>query len=177
MRKLVASTPQAEIKGVILKSLFQCIKYDELSTLLKKYDLESLDTEEWYPQQLLLDIYKDIAEQNVNVSENLVSIGMKIMEAAAFPPMINSVEDALSGLHFAYNADHRYHTETGWIVELAGPGKALMTADNPYPDDQHYGLLWGLVKRFSPQGTRFTVIRMLQEDPDANTVFEIKWDA
>jgi hypothetical protein len=99
-----------------------------------------------------------------------------ILRITAFPPAVNSVESALPGLGIAYNTDHRYHTETGWIVEIVGPGKALMTADNPYPDDQHYGLLWALVRRFSPEGTQFTVTRTTPDDPDANTVFEIEWE-
>ncbi len=176
MRKLIASTPQAELKGAILKSFLECFKYDEISAILQKYHLESLDPERWYPQQLMLDIYRDIEERKVNVSENFVSVGMKIIEFAAFPPEVNSVESALPGLRIAYNMDHRNQTESGWIVDLAEPGKAFMTADNPYPDDQHYGLLWALVRRFKPPKAEFAVTRIPHDDPDANTIFEIKWE-
>ena len=176
MRKLVASTPKAELKGAVMNSLFLTIKYDEIAAILEKYDLEDLDPEQWYPQQLMLDVYRDIEERKFNVGENLVSIGMKIMEVAAFPPAVDSVEKALPGLLIAYNTDHRYHTEKGWIVDVVRPGKAFMTADNPYPDDQHYGLLWALVRRFSPEGTQFTVTRIPPDDPDGNTVFEIEWE-
>jgi hypothetical protein len=176
LRKLVASTPQAEIKGTILQAFFQCITHSELVPILKKYNLENLDPERWYPQQLMLDIYRDIEEHQFNVTENFVSVGMKIMDLAAFPPSVSSVEDALPGLRIAYNMDHRNHTETGWIVDFVEPGKVMMVADNPYPDDQHYGLLWSLVRRFSPKGTGFSVTPQPHDNPDENTVFEIKWD-
>jgi hypothetical protein len=175
MRRFVASNPDVEVKSSLISSFFNSVKYEEIRPFIQHYNLDELSDKEWHPQQKLLDLFRDISENKINVSENLVSVGMKVVETAAFPPTINSVESALEGLRIAYNLDHRNHTEKGWIVEIILPGKAIMIADNPYPADQHYGLLWALMRRFKPHNTEFSVSQKPLANPDDNPVFELNW--
>ncbi len=175
MYRFVASTPKSEVSGKAMQAFTEAMVKEEILPVLKDHGITELDANHWYSHQFWLDILRDIAERKVNVSEYFVAIGMKVIDTAAFPPMISSLENALQSLPVAYQLDHRNQSEKGWIVELAAPRKAIIVAENPYPDDVDYGVVWALVRRFRPKGIQFTVRRITPDAPDADPTYEVVW--
>jgi hypothetical protein len=177
MHRLVASTPQTKVLGISMLTLINTVNADEIRPILMQHGLNPTNVKptDWLPHQQMLDIYRSIEAKDSNVSENYVSIGMKIMEQAPFPPELKTVEEALASLGPTYEAAHRNNTEAGWITEFKGEGHALITADNPYPDDLCYGLLWALVRRFVPKGHGFTVKPLPLSSPEGPVQYEVTW--
>ncbi len=177
MKRLVSSLPETEVFGGAFISLITNIKSNEIVPFLLKYGINPDDVrfENWYSLQTLLDIYHDIQGSQFNVTENLVSIGMRIMEQAPFPENMQSLDEALMSLGPTYRLGHRDHTEQGWISERVTAHHFLITADNPYPDELCYGLLWGLVRRFAPKGTHFKVEQILPTTPNDPIRFNVTW--
>ncbi len=177
MKRFVASTPEAEVLGIGFLSLITNIKADEIAPFLSDQGLKSegIQPDGWYPHQTLMNIYRAIQESRHNVTENFVSIGMKIMEQAPFPPNMKTLDEALMSLEPTYQAAHRYHTERGWISDKVSQCHYLITADDPYPDELCYGLLWGLVRRFAPKGSHFKVQQLPPTTPDDPIRFEVTW--
>ena len=77
-----SAAPNAEVLGVAMLALPVCLKADEIMPLLKKHGFADIDAEKWYPQQSIVNLYRDIEEGRSNVSESLVAIG--INSPAAF---------------------------------------------------------------------------------------------
>ncbi len=177
MKRFVASTPNAEVSGIGALSLISNINAEEILPYLKDQGLQSenIRFEDWMPHQTLMNIYQAIHASQYNVTENFVSIGMRIMEQAPFPPNMKSLDEALYSLGATYQMAHRNHTEAGWLTEMVGPNNFLITADNPYPDELCYGLLWGLVRRFAPKGSHFKVHQLPPAIPDDPIKFEVTW--
>ncbi|HEX2621758.1 MAG TPA: hypothetical protein VHL11_16485 [Phototrophicaceae bacterium] len=175
MQKFKASSPNAETIGQLLLSFFHNLQYKDIEPVLTKYKLDHLEPAEWYPQQLGLDIFKEIAEGGINVSDNLVAIGMKAAEYASFPPETDSIEKVLQSL--GYRGNRNTPPGEGVIPQVFGEGHALVTNNTPYPDDNMFGYLWGLLKRFVPPGVGFIVSPMdsQKRSADEALIFELRW--
>jgi hypothetical protein len=180
MPKLVASTPNAEIIGQAMLGIVNNLRHDELLPLLTQYGVEKIDPERWYPQQIFLDIYRDMQDGKINSSENMVAIAVKIVETAVFPPGINSVETMIQAISMIYKSNIRNVPETeGYWGEIVGPGHAVVKDNSPYLPDSTYGFIWALVKRFRPEGSQF-VVRILNPNAgvtdDEPVVFDVTWE-
>jgi len=180
MRKFVTSTPQSEVLGQLFLMFFTNFVESEVRPLLRKHNLEQIEPEKWYPQQIMFDIFKEIHDKTANFSDNLVAVGMKAVEVAATPPGVGSVESALGMLQVVHDLNVRNGVAgEGFPVKILGKGLAHVTNHTPYPDDAFYGYLWGLVRRFVLPGRSFTV-RSLTPDmginSDESTVFQVRWD-
>jgi hypothetical protein len=174
--KKFTAAPGAEVLGAAMLSLPQCLNADEIMPLFAKRGIAEVDAQKWYPQQVILDIYKDIVEGRSNVSENLVSIGVKSADTMLFPPEINSVETVVSALAGSYTAFHRnVWPDEGTIVRFLGEGHAQAILNIPYPDDIFYGYFWALLKKYTPKGKKF---RLSYVDPIPElpgTVCDFRW--
>ncbi|MEP7286552.1 MAG: hypothetical protein ABI947_12375 [Chloroflexota bacterium] len=82
----VASSPEAEVMGTGLLGLIKNLRADDVLPYLQRYGLDSIDADHWYPHQLSLDFQRAIEESHINSTDNLVAIGMAVMEKAPFPP-------------------------------------------------------------------------------------------
>lgn len=176
METYKASTPDAEVIGQALLAYKASNERDTYEHILDEYDLTEIDPETWYPQQLTLDIQKAIKEKSGNALA-LVSIGMKIIDTAAFPPM-DSLEDALEAFAASYPMNFRNQADDDVIeAHLIEDGYAQVINRSPHSDAMVYGYVYALVRRFLPDGTHFTV---KYDDPaDIDTykdmVFHIRW--
>lgn len=184
MTKYKASTPETEVSGRALLAYFQVFRYNMIQPLLVEYDLHNIDPKKWYPQQRVLDMYAALVDNHNNASENFVSVGMRLIENAEFPPTSNRatvtrVEDALQSLDAFYQISHRNTGGEKWTVTMTGSSAAKVRVDDPYPKDIAYGIIWGLMKRFLPVGTYFTVTPLnsagLMTDADPVT-YEVVWE-
>jgi hypothetical protein len=162
MTQFVPFEPKTEMTGQSMLALVAGL-HDDIQHILRNHSIEQLEPDQWYPIQLYMDILKDIAGPSHNDSANLVSIGMKIPEQAVFPPQINSLEMALLTLNDAYNMNQRNGYNGSYTSHQNGERDFTIVADNPFPCDFDYGILWSLTRRFCPYGMAFTV----RHDDDA----------
>jgi hypothetical protein len=64
-------------------------------------------------------------------------------------------------------------------VEKLGDQHMRLTMRTPYPDDLPYGVVWGMARRFLPEGTQF-LIKYDETEPHRDlggeyTVLDISW--
>lgn len=170
----VAANPQVEASGASILSVIASAG-SSLKPLLEKYGLNDVKPDAWYPQQLWLNFFRDLAEGGGSMSD-LVSIGMRIPETANFPPQINSVESALQMLNGAYHMNNRNDpVENRWEYNKIAEGEYHITCRTPVPRDFEYGVVYGLVRRFCPKGQHYIVQRDPQ--PDGSAIFMVKLSA
>ena len=176
MKKYTASTPQAEVIGSALLAYEEAIHYKEFQTILKGFGLVKIDAATWYPQQLTLDIQKAIKERQGN-SRSLVSIGMKIIDTANFPPM-KSLEEALDAFASSYPLNFRHQSSHDLIIaRRLTPRHIQVVNQSPHSDEMIYGYIYAMVKRFAPLG-RHPVVQfedLNKVDSDEDTIFNVTW--
>lgn len=174
MRKYVASTPQAEVIGRALLAYDDALEYESFKPILAQYDLLEIDPEKWYPQQLTLDIQKAI-KGTAGGSNALISIGMKIIDTAVFPPM-DSLNAAIEAFASSYPLNFR-HQAPDDLIHAHQINDNLIRVINcsPHSDEMIYGYVYALVRRFAPKG-KFPVVKFADlraVDRDGDTVIEV----
>jgi hypothetical protein len=177
IEKFVAA-PNGEVLGAAMLALPTCIAADEIMPLLQRHGFADIDPGKWYPQQNILSLYRDILEGRSNVTDNLVSIGIKSVETMQFPPEVDNINAMLDAMAYSYPMVHR-NTQPGegtTIVRL-GEGHCQIVINTPYPDDVFYGYYWGLMKKYTPSTQRYRVA-LTNERPDLpGTVYDVQWGA
>lgn len=149
--------PQAEVAGRAMLSIIDGIG-EQAQPFLAKQGLSTIDPEAWYSQQLFLDIFKDIAQAPRTTVFDMVSIGMKIPERSIFPPHVTSTETALLSLDAAYQKNNRGGNIGHYAVTRISDTQIDVIAENPFPCDMVYGVIYGLIQRFPPPGINYTVV-------------------
>ncbi len=150
--------PDAEVFGAAMMAFVKSINYTNFSQILAHHGLETINPNSWYPQQVWLDVFSDIANRP-GFSTDLVSIGMKIVETAVMPPEVQSLpfmDVALSFNQGSYLANNRGKDVGGIEAQVIDPHHVVMIDRTPYPDDFVYGAYYALARRFLPN-TTFTV--------------------
>jgi hypothetical protein len=178
MSRYQASSPDAQILGQMCLAFLAAITLDEFSPILKKYGFEQIEPDRWYPQQNVLNIFREIAD-DANGSQNLVAVGVKAADYAVLPPELNTVEKGLLALQMSYQMNHaNIPQDEGYAVEITGPGSAYIKTDLPYPDDLMYGTIWGFVRKIKAPTDNFKVELMQNgraKDSDAPAEYMVKW--
>lgn len=152
MKKYVASSPSAEIVGSGLQPFLTSGERDTFQHILDKHHITAFDPNAWYPVQVSLDLQKEIKDQPGS-STALVSIGMRVVQDAPFPPM-KSLEEAVSIFSQAYSMNLRGHVaQEGLHAEQIKPGHLAITNASPHSDEMVYGYIYALVNRFKPAGS------------------------
>lgn len=176
MRKFIASTPDAEILGLALLALQTSILYTEFKDILEKYGLDKIDLDQWYPQQAVLNVHRDLLG-TPNGSRKIVSVGVKIAENFPFPEG-SSIDEVLQIFSDLHQQVHRnISDEDRFSARRTGDYSFEIINDSPYPDDLVYGYVYSLMTRFCPAGT-YPVLRYLDPhkiNSDTSMVFELTW--
>ena len=106
-----------------------------------------------------MDVFNDIAVGK-NVSSNLVSVGMKVVDTMVTPPGFDQIPflDMLRGFgKNSYEVNNR-GKHIGYIkTEVLAENHVIMYDATPYPDDFVYGAYFAMARRFLPKGTVYTV--------------------
>jgi hypothetical protein len=176
IEKFVAA-PGGEVLGASMAALPVALKSTEIMPLLERHGFAHIDPEKWYPQQSVLNLYKDIDQGRSNVSDNLVAIGIKSVGVMSFPPEINTMEAVLTAMTGSYAPFHRniWPGEGTW-GKFLGQGHAQITVNVPYPDDVFYGYFWGVAKHYTPNGMRFRIAIVENTDIDMpGTIYDVRW--
>jgi hypothetical protein len=148
MAEFISFDPNVEVAGQSMLSVLAGMT-ESAMPLIRKYHLENLDPQKWYPLQPILDFYKEIS-QSKNATLNLVSTGMKVPEKAVFPGDIDDIYKAFQALNVAYHAHHRGGDFGDYHYNLVRDRHIAIVAHNPFPCDLDYGIIVGLARRFKP---------------------------
>jgi len=179
MRKFITD-PKVEVIGVSALAVIQNLNMEEMEPILTKYHLTVIEPDQWYPFQLHLDIFREIAEGRTNSIENLVAIGMKAAQLAPLPPQIKTFEDMLHNYNAAYRMTIRNQSpQEGFLIEFLGDGHAHITNNTPIPDDMTFGAFWGFAQRLLRRNTNFLIqpLKRVPPESDESTTFDVTWDA
>ena len=154
MAEYVAFSPQAQVAGRVILSTFDAIGPDS-APFLTKHHLIELNPDRLYSQQTFLDALREIATRKAGDFLDMVAVGMRVAERSVFPPTVDGVEAALLALDVAYQKNNpgpeqsqsgRYH------IQKVGERQIDVIAENPFPCDMVYGVLYGTVRRFKAAG-------------------------
>ena len=179
MAEFIAFDPNAEVMGTNFLTLIELVPRQNLTrdALLENgINIDDIHAGKWYSQQSLLNVWKQLA---LDVSFDLVAVGMRVPDSFEFPPEINSVETALGSLNIAYQMAHRGGEIGEYRFEKTGERSGTMICHNPYPSDLDYGIVYRLVQKFRTDNHPFTV-RRDENAPSRKTggdscTFNIEW--
>jgi len=171
-----------EIPGKILFELRDAVGADQILPFFEKHGMTNIDPNKWYPMQTMLNIYKDMSEAKSGTMFDFVSIGMQEATQAIVPPEFAAMPllQILQGVGEVFKLNNR-GTDFGSIsIETLSDTHIKVTLRAVTPDDVWYGIFYGFVRRFAPQGTSFTVRydQTLQPRRDMGgdvTVLDISW--
>ncbi|MGB1288199.1 MAG: hypothetical protein ACPG7F_16800, partial [Aggregatilineales bacterium] len=122
------------------------------------------------------DIQHSISK-SPNGSQKLVSIGMKIIDNAKFPPM-SSLEEAIHAFIQSIPFNFRNQGEDDrFYARIIDKHHIEMINASPHSDDMIYGYIYSLVRRFAPEGSRPIVqyADINKRDSDEDTIFIIEY--
>ncbi len=153
MAEFKAFSPKVEVLGEVVLSLVNVMGAFKGISLeaLAQNGIVDPHPDRWYSQQAWLDSFKVIAEK---VGPNtLYQVGRQVPRQYRFPPGVDSIDAALSGLDGAYRGSHRGGEVGHYKFQVLGLNAGRMTCDNPYPCDFDRGILSALAQRFEPPGS------------------------
>ncbi|NDJ77074.1 MAG: hypothetical protein GYB65_12535 [Chloroflexi bacterium] len=151
----VAPTPEAEVMGGPMLGILAGLG-EEARPLLEKHGLSEIDPQGWYKMQHYLDVLAEVAGGDVNVLQNLVSVGMHAMDNAQLPPETDTLAKALMNLEMTFQMSHR-NAGHGWDVEMVDDRTIVCTSHTPYPDDIEYGVLYAYARLFDSTSGNYVV--------------------
>jgi hypothetical protein len=177
MTQFTAHDPNVEVIGAAILATIDGMEVD-ITSLLEKHGIETVEMIGWYSQQAWLDVLRAISEGNGYSMLDLVGVGMRIPDNAVWPPEVDSVEKALQSINIAYNMNHRGGEIGSYAATVLGEGHMRLTCDNPYPSDFDYGIIYRTVQKFLPEDQGFTVRRA--DSPsrlkgDRMCIYDVAW--
>jgi len=177
MQKFVADSPNAKVIGQALLALKESINFEEFADIMSRHGLNDIQPEKWYPYQVLLDFHKSLHD-GPNGSENLVSIGVKVIETALLPDGVDSVSSALNLLNTLHQLNLRDSGREGYEITALDYNKYEVIDHTALPHDLIYGFLYGILRRFAPNSTKRVLKRtyLNPTNPNADSArYEIEW--
>lgn len=164
--------PSLEVNGAYLLGIIGSLSEDDVRPYREKHGLTYIEADKWYSAQQVSDFYYDL-EQAPNGMFNLVAIGVNVADKVVYPPEVRTMDDALALAPQMHYAGWRNGHPGDIQVERFGPKHVrFIFTDLPLPIDLVYGLCYGLVKRFSPPGTR---IRAEQHEQGNAKIYDLEW--
>lgn len=164
------------ISGQAMQAIVQSVEFDSIrphmEAMFQVYGLPpTIDPSKWYPLQLYYDITKRLG------STELVSIGVRVINAAAFPPEIDSIQKAIELLMATHHLNLRNIPEgDGYSDYHFSEHRITFRENTTFPHDLMYGYIYGLVHRYKKPGQSPVVYRtyLNEADPDADgAIYEI----
>ncbi len=172
--------PDAQTVGRALIAFFNCINADQIRPILEKHGFAKLEPDEWYSANTFLQILDELSELP-GVTDNLVSIGMKISDSAEYPPeaMHMPLRQILETANSGYEMNNR-GKDIGWTrTEIIDDRHVKIHSRIPWPDDFMYGSIYGLARRFLPNDGHLTVryedLNNRRDNGGEETVYEVAW--
>lgn len=176
MAEFIAFDPHAEVLGITINASLSSMG-DGTVEILKKHGLYPIVDDAWYNQQEWLDAFKELSQTNFL---NLVAIGMKIPDLAAWPPNVVTVHDALASIGVAYPMNHRNGEIGSYKYTPTGENSGVMVCENPYPSDFDYGLIYRTVQKFRDESSTKLLVKRDETQPSRldgaeSCTFIVEW--
>lgn len=145
--------PDAYVYGPAMTAFYKSINFHNFEAVLKENGMSNIK-DEWYPQQIWLDIFNQI-----EASEDLVSIGIKVIETMQIPDHMFAMPFHEFMQHFdgSYRATNRGKDIGSIDCIVVDHNHIIMVDKTPYPDEFVYGGFFALARKFLA-GSAFTVI-------------------
>jgi hypothetical protein len=166
------------ISGQAMQAIVQSIEFDSIrphmEEMFQAYGLPPIiDPNQWYPLQLYYDITKRLN------SDELISIGVRFINAAIFPPEIDSIQRAIELLMATHHLNLKNVPEGDGYSDYHFDAHRITFRENTtFPHDLMYGYIYGLVQRYKKNGESPVVRRTFlnEADPDAaGAIYEITY--
>lgn len=143
----IAIEPQ--VLGQYMLRIFQADPDpDRLVSLRQKLGLSTVEAGRWYPQTLLLRYLQIILK--TDGEDILFETGMKLIASTLFPSNVTTFHEAISSMDLGYAIAHRNQVGSMFGLRASGTMQLDIIAANPYPCPFDWGILQGIMKRFSP---------------------------
>ncbi|MEO1163528.1 MAG: hypothetical protein AAFV98_07095 [Chloroflexota bacterium] len=170
---------EAELQGVALLTLTASQNLFDFEDLVKKYGYDDIDQEAWYPMHEALQFLKDLTERH-NTTQNMVSIGMKLLDVMPLPPEVQTIPDGLHMFNTMNTVVQRnVNPPRDWyIIEQVDDSYIKFTDTGAYPHDLVYGEVYSVAKRLRPEG-KFPIVEreyLNKDEPDNDgAIYHIKF--
>lgn len=174
----------SNIIGLAIKAVVNSILFDQIEPFFVKamarygYESNEIDDQQWYPLQMLLDMYKEIAG-TAGGSTLLVSVGTKVIENALLPAEIDSIGKCVTLLRDISDLNlQNVSADLNYQDIHIEPQRITFVDNTVFPHDLIYGYVFGLSRRFKAPGTHPVVHRtyLNPDNPDlAGASYEILW--
>ncbi len=143
------------VAGLAIKAFAMGIS-ESLKPLLAKYGFDEIDDRGWYERRSFLAMLEETMRSSPRF--DLISVGLQIARLAPYSSSVDSVESALQSLDQGYRASHRNLPEgDGWEVGRVNGNTYLAIDRTPYPSNFSYGVVFGTVEMFAPEGAHVSV--------------------
>lgn len=170
-----------EVNGRAIRSVVEGVA--SFSELFESMSLEMLENNgipdpqpgEWYPMQDYLDAFQEIENR---VGPNTVEqIGRSIPEVVEWPGGIETVPAAMEQLDDVYQMNHRGGEIGSYEFRMTGAQEGRMECYNPYPCALDRGIVTGIARKFSPEGSlvRVEEVEGCRMDGAETCVYAVKW--
>lgn len=172
------SAQGVDVRGEVLLGLMEAFGpfKSNVVTMLNKVGISNPLAGEWYPLEVLLQVFREI-EERIGPS-TMAQVGLNVALSAVWPN-IHNFEQAISTIDIAYHMNHRrdkkelFDHRTGQIVEgfighdVFYPPRgddriAVFVCGSFYPCDFDRGMAEGLARRFPPSKT--ALVRVEHDD-------------
>ncbi len=163
---------ETEIQGRRLKGILFGMNMDAVRPLLVKYRLDTIEDEHWYRLQDVLDFFTEL-ENTPSTMFDLVALGMKVSEVAAFPPELDTLMKVMTAMSQLHTIGYRNGDPGEVRVEVVGDRHIRLHVRAPMPADLIYGIYYGTARRFPPPGGNLVVRREVIA-PDQG-IYDISW--
>jgi hypothetical protein len=181
MRQL-GCPPSLEVLGTNLSAFLVNLQADETRPIMQRHGLDNIQQDKWYPAHKWMEALNQLARE-VNLSSNLVAIGMEIGKIVPMPPGVENPDlpQVLTLWDGVYQYLHRNGDAGKIVCEKVNDKHYTTTHTDLYPDDFTYGIIYGYAKRFLPPGTRFKVFydeKITPRDRGGTgpTVIHVSWE-
>lgn len=147
--------PDAEVLGSAMLAFVESMNYGNLMVILEQHNLTTIEPDRWYPQQIWLDVFSDVAS-----TEDLVSVGMKIVNTAKMPPELETLPfiEIMSNFNQgSYLANNRGADIGEIAIEVVDDNHIIMIDKTPYPDSFVYGAYYAMARKYLPKNYQFTI--------------------
>ena len=156
--RVLTCDQKLELLGLNLRAFIDNLQADEINPVLEKYGLTQVEPMKWYSAAQWLSALNDL-QQEVNMTSNLVAIGMEIGRTSPMPPGSNpTLPEVLSIWNDALYQPLFRNGDPGTIsLEKISDRHYVSIHKHLWPDDFSYGIAYGFARRFLPPKTAFRV--------------------
>lgn len=167
---------EAQSMGLVLQAFLVSVQREEYQDILEKHAISNFEANTWYPMELILEIFETL-QTNTNSIQNLVSIGIKVVDVIDFKSRFPTLMDLLNYLP---QLEHELHKNNPGWWQISRPSQNCIEIQDHtvWPHDLEYGVLYGFTNLYQHENN-YTLervrIELDKETGDEVGVYHISW--